>query len=116
MVQERPTPANWWDHENLDNAETGLHDHAMYRKFGYGRGAAQMSVDIRMGRVDRATALRWVDKHDGIFPWLYAGVTFEHVLERVGLTQERACELLDHFTNWSLFAGNHGRRPLLKAA
>jgi N-acetyl sugar amidotransferase len=47
-MQERlPCAANLWPAENLDNAMTGLHDHAMYRKYGYGRLAAQVSVDVR---------------------------------------------------------------------
>jgi hypothetical protein len=32
-----PCEANWWEAENQDNAMTGLHDHSMYRKYGYGR-------------------------------------------------------------------------------
>jgi hypothetical protein len=46
-ARRSPCEANWWEHENLDNAQTGLHDHLMYRKYGFGRGAAQISVDVR---------------------------------------------------------------------
>lgn len=116
MEQNCPSRANWWDHENLDNAQTGLHDHVMYRKYGYGRGAAQMGVDIRMGRIDRDTALRWVEQCDGLFPWSYAGVGFYQVLERIGLTTEQAFKAIDRFTNWGLFAEQDLRRPILKAA
>lgn len=113
MVQKRPAWANWWHHENLDNAQTGLHDHLMYRKFGYGRGAAQMSVDIRIGRIDRAVAMRWAEDCDGTFPHWYGGVSFDQMLERIGLDEERAMELIDRFTNWTLF--EHERwRPILK--
>ena len=57
MYQSSPCEANWWRHENLDNAQTGLHDHMMYRKYGYGRGCAQLAVDVRAGRQTRAFGL-----------------------------------------------------------
>lgn len=79
-----PSPANWWAWENLDNAQTGLHDHAMFLKFGYGRGAAQISVDVRRGEVTREAALNWVKTFDGRFPEVYAGVPVDDVLSRLG--------------------------------
>ena len=81
-----PTLANWWEWENLDNAQTGLHDWFMYLKYGYGRGCAQISMDIRAGRIDRTTALGWVIDHDGLYPRIYAEVTIESVLERIGMS------------------------------
>jgi len=89
MVQQRPSPANWWDHENLDNAQTGLHDYVMYLKYGYGRGCAQISVDVRAGRITRDKALRWVEENDGTFPSVYAGVSLQDVLEHIGLRREK---------------------------
>ena len=35
-----PSVANLWRCENLDNAQTGIHDQMMYRKYGFGRVAA----------------------------------------------------------------------------
>ena len=103
MQWECPSNANWWPFENLDNAQTGLHDHLMYRKYGYGRGCAQLSVDIRNGDMDRAQALRWVQNNDGRFPWYYAGVSIHDVLAPLDLTMETLLPLLNRFTNWDLF-------------
>lgn len=103
MRQQLPCVANWWDHENLDNAQTGLHDHLMFRKYGYGRGAAQISVDVRAERISRAEALAWVERYDGTFPTMYAGVFFADVLKRIGISQGELFSVLNSFTNWPLF-------------
>jgi N-acetyl sugar amidotransferase len=114
MRGAKPSDANYWDLENLDNAQTGLHDHMMYRKYGYGRGCAQISVDIRNGLITRENALRWVRKHDGLFPFVYAGVPIEEMLERIGMSMEELLPILDRFTNWALFEGQNNMRPRLK--
>lgn len=108
------TPANWWLAENQDNAQTGLHDHMMYRKYGYGRGCTQISVDVREGRISRASALEWVRDHDGLFPEKYAGVTIGEVLERVEISEDRLWQIMDSFTNQDLFDGEKHGRPHLK--
>jgi N-acetyl sugar amidotransferase len=118
MKAQRPTLANWWDAENLDNAQTGIHDHAMYRKFGYGRGCAQISVDVRAGLVSREEALKWVLQHDGLYPFEYAGVQQNEVLDRIDMRVKDFFEILHNFTNWDLFSdGPHGTaywRPRVK--
>lgn len=86
MRQERPSSASWWTHENLDNAQTGLHDHLMYLKYGYGRGCAQISVDVRTDRITRETAMEWVQMYDHRLPMVYAGVPIDEMLERIGMT------------------------------
>lgn len=103
MQQFRPCAANWWQHENVDNAQTGLHDHLMFLKYGYGRGCTQISVDVRNGIVERDAALRWVHKYDGIFPDEYAGVSFADMASRIGLTPSKLNEAMSSHTNWELF-------------
>lgn len=117
MIQVPPSIANWWPHENLDNAQTGLHDHGMYRKYGYGRGCAQISVDVRTGRITREKALKWVNRWDGAFPHKYMGVDKAEILNRIGISEKRMWELLDQFTNKDLFdpATLGIDRPILKA-
>lgn len=110
-----PTSCNWWDCENLDNAQTGLHDHMMYRKYGYGRGCAQASVDVRSGKVDRAFALRFVQYRDGEFPFVYMGVQLQDILEPIGVSDAQLCKIMAQFTNQDLFDGEKNRRPILKA-
>lgn len=110
-----PSPANWWGHENLDNAQTGLHDHMMYRKYGYGRGCSQLAVDVRTGEVNREAALKWVSQNDGLFPFMYAGVSINDMLARLGMTQMHLVEILARFTNKELFVNPETNwRPLLK--
>lgn len=103
MLQLTPSPANYWNHENLDNAQTGLHDYMMYRKYGYGRASAQLSVDVRAGLVPREAALDQAIKMDAIFPEIYAGVELAVVLERIGITRARLLQIIDQFTNWEYF-------------
>lgn len=86
MIWDLPSQANWWEFENLDNAQTGMHDHLMFLKYHYGRATAQLSVDIRAGRINRDEALDIARLKDGTFPWSYAGVPIEDVLDRMGIT------------------------------
>lgn len=109
-----PGPANHWEYENLDNAQTGLHDHMMYRKYGYGRLAAQVSVDIRAGRMTREQAMLHVKDRDGAFPYFYAGVSVQDMLGRIDLTLQSLDDLMAGFTNWALFSGMTDRRPILR--
>lgn len=114
MAVKLPTEANWWPAENLDNAQTGLHDHAMYRKYGYGRLAAQISVDIRNGTMKRDEALGVVQACDGLFPFEYAGVSVMDVLDRLGMKFPDLIETLNAFTSWELFTYTENYRPILK--
>ena len=104
MVQEAPCDTNWWHFENLDNAMTGLHDHMMYRKYGYGRACAQISVDIRNGFISRDKGLDFVRKYDGVLPKRYAGVNLEAVLSRIGISSAELHDIMDRFTNYDLFS------------
>lgn len=116
MIQRLPCKANWWDGENQDSALTGLHDHAMYRKYGYGRGCAQISVDIRIGKVKRDAALEWVRDHDGLYPFSYMGVSAWQAAEHMGLAFEDVTRALHKHTNHDLFSwvGVTDGRPILK--
>lgn len=115
MIQVLPSSANWWHHENLDNAQTGLHDHGMYRKYGYSRLAAQIAVDIRTGRMKRDQGLEIVRHRDGIFPTTYMGTDVADVLERIGMTPAKLMNTLERFTTWELFEDEAvDGRPILK--
>jgi N-acetyl sugar amidotransferase len=116
MEQHKPCPANWWNAENLDNAQTGLHDHMMYRKYAYGRGATQIAVDVREGIVERGAALRWIHEHDGMFPFEYAEVRIDEVLDRIDMAEDQLADILNQYTNWELFEKDDSRPwwPVLK--
>jgi len=108
MRQELPSPANWWEAENLDNAQTGLHDYFGFLKYGYGRAAAQLSVDVRRGKLTRDEALNIAEGRDWRFPSVYAGVPVEEVLERIGLSRKQLSEIADRFTNWDILEQHGG--------
>jgi len=115
MECEHPSAANWWEFENLDCALTGLHDHAMYRKYGYGRGCAQISVDVRSGVFpSRADAMRWVAGYDGLFPHDYMGYSINEVAHHLDMPISEIMATLERFTNWELFDGVEDGRPILK--
>lgn len=116
MIQVLPCSANWWEFENIDNAQTGLHDHGMYRKYGYGRYCSQISVDIRAGRVTREEALPLVREFDGLFPIEYMGEMAVNIAGRIGYHFPELIKLMDDFTSWDLFDGQKEYRPILKEA
>lgn len=98
---ESPGPMNWWPFENQDSLQTGIHDYLMFRKFCYGRGAAQISVDVRAGKVTRERALAWVEKCDGLLPDPYCGEPLSAVLDHIGMTRAEFDEVVRQFTRQS---------------
>lgn len=104
LTYQLPCEANWWDHENLDNAQTGIHDFFGYLKFGYGRGAAQLSVDIRSNWMTRKEAWKIAKSKEGVFPASYMGVPYTDVLDHIGITGDEFRVLMKKFTNKSLFS------------
>lgn len=98
-----PCTANCWPWENLDNAMTGIHDYFMYLKYGYSRAHAQLSVDIRSGRIQREEALGRIYARADWFPTVYIGVHYLQVLDRLGISAMEFHKIADAFTNWALF-------------
>jgi len=94
MAWEAPVDGAWWPWENLDNAMTGLHDWMMYKKYGYGRACAQISVDIRFGRINRVSAEILLANRENRFPFTYAGVRIEEVLKRLGLESKNELDVI----------------------
>ena len=112
-----PSDANWWPAENLDNAQTGIHDWFGYLKYGYGRACAQVSVDVRHGRMSRDQALKLVQFRDGNFPMVYGDVPIEEVLHHIRMNREHFIEVANEYLNRDLFDGDveWGERPRLKS-
>ena len=103
MSEYPPYEGSWWSFENLDNAQTGLHDWFGYLKYGYGRASAQISVDIRNGKLAREYGYQQARRMDAIFPERYCGVSVDAVLERIGMTRDALHKVMDSFTNWNIF-------------
>ena len=91
-----PSPSNWWKFENLDNAQTGIHDYMMFLKYGYGRATAQLSVDIRNGRMTREKGAKLL-RMDEDFPWNYGGVSAKDMLHRLGLSSSDLYAILSRY-------------------
>ena len=92
-----PARGNWWAWENLDNAQTGIHDYFMWLKYGFGRGCQQISVDVRAGEVSREDALKWVEENDGAYPQVYMGVQIEEVLDNIGMKKSAFDDLCEQY-------------------
>ena len=117
MTHCLPCPANYLESENLDNAQTGLHDYFGFLKYGYGRGCAQISMDIRAGRITREEARVWLVEHDGLVPFRYLGVSIEEVIRRIAPEVEPLAyvmALAKQFANPDLFDFPAHDWPVLK--
>lgn len=99
MKTQLPSAANWWDFENLDNAQTGIHDHFCYLKYGFGRATAQLSVDIRSGHIARESAELIRAACDHVLPARYMDVPLDDILQRIGLTRAEFDQIAARFTN-----------------
>jgi N-acetyl sugar amidotransferase len=94
---------SWLEGENIDNAQTGIHDFLMYLKFGYGRASAQLSQEVRRGRMSRADAVDTAREYDGVFPWRYVDKWLREVLEPLNMSRRDLWEVMDKFANRDLF-------------
>jgi hypothetical protein len=99
---------NIWKHENLDNAQTGLHDWFRYLKFGYGRATDQVSYRIRRGRITREQGVMAIRKYDGQCPNEYLGVYTEEILRDIGMSLRELIACERRFTNPELFERANG--------
>lgn len=91
------------NYENLDNAQTGIHDYFKFLKFGFGRATDLVCMQIRRNRLSRADAIEIVKRHDGRFPGSYLGVTLAEILDAIGMTEDEFRRVCDRFTNKKLF-------------
>jgi N-acetyl sugar amidotransferase len=114
MKHRLPSAGNLWSWENLDNAQTGIHDFFCYLKFGYGRLCAQASVDIRNGRLTRDKAYHLVREYDGEYPASYMGVGIHEILPEIGMEWKEFTACVDKYMNRDLFDGTQRGKPVLK--
>lgn len=91
------------NYENLDNAQTGIHDYFKFLKYGFGRATDIASLHIRRDRLERTEALELVKRHDGRFPWSYLGIALDEILDDLGLAVEEFIGICDRWTNKRLF-------------
>jgi N-acetyl sugar amidotransferase len=100
---DRPVEGSLVNYENLDNAQTGIHDYFKFLKYGFGRATDLACLHVRRRRLSREDALRLVKRHDGKFPWTYLGTPLEDVLASIEMTLDEFIRVCDRFTNKKLF-------------
>jgi N-acetyl sugar amidotransferase len=104
-----PVEGSIVNYENLDNAQTGIHDYFKFLKYGFGRATDLACMMVRRGRIDRADAIDLVTRHDGRYPASYLGVGLDEILHDIGLTRVEFDAVCDRFTNKRLFVTDrHG--------
>lgn len=103
------------NYENLDNAQTGIHDYFKYLKFAFGRASDLASMHIRRGRLARREAVASIRDREGAYPTSYLGQSLQGVLAAIGVSGGDFHRVADRFTNPALFqtdqAGAFVRRP-----
>ncbi|MBI5482353.1 MAG: N-acetyl sugar amidotransferase [Deltaproteobacteria bacterium] len=99
----KPVEGSLVNYENLDNAQTGIHDYFKFLKYAFGRATDLACLHVRRGRLARADAVKLVRRHDGRFPEEYLGVTLDQILDQLDMTREEFVRVCDRFTNKKLF-------------
>jgi len=98
-------------YNNFAQTDTKLYDlhcYLMYLKFGFGRCAQDVGIDIRRGSMTRKQGLALVKRYDGEYPEPYV----QDYLEFFQMTMEEFDEALDRHANRDLFQKVDGRwRP-----
>lgn len=99
----KPVEGSLVNYENLDNAQTGVHDYFKFLKYAFGRATDLACMHVRRGRLARADAIKLVQRHDGKFPWVYLGYSLEELLAEIDMTLDEFIRVCDRFTNKKLF-------------
>ena len=97
---------SYFSFENLDNHQTGIHDYFCYLKFGYGRASAQLSMEIRRGKITKKEAIEYIREHEGKFPYFYLDKPLEEILSDINISMEEFIRVCDKFTNKKIFKCN----------
>jgi hypothetical protein len=95
---DKEVEGSLYSYENLDNLQTGLHDHLRFQKFGYSRACDIASNHIRRGmRRDVGVAL--VLDSERRWPATYLGVPYADILANIGMTVAEFEAVCERFTN-----------------
>tara|TARA_A100000164_G_C21910159_1_gene775211 strand:+ start:239 stop:1381 length:1143 start_codon:yes stop_codon:yes gene_type:complete len=103
---DQKVEGSFFEYENLDNLQHGIHDYFKFLKFGFARATDQLCISVRRGLIKRSRAIQIAKEIDGKFPWNYLGVKLETVLKHIGMSFEEFESTADQFTNYKLFKTN----------
>jgi len=101
------------NYENLDNAQTGIHDYFKFLKYGFARATDLACLHIRRGRLRRSDGVRIIRERDGRFPWTYLGYRLEDILKEIDLPLDEFFSICDRFTNRRLFVCDSRGNPVM---
>lgn len=91
--RKRPPNNAYLDYENVDCGFVDMHDHLMYKKYGFGRATTQLSIDIRNKRIDREKASKIAKKLDKKLPDINKFCKF------TGLSDKMVKDTIEKFRN-----------------
>lgn len=97
-----------YGYENLDNADTLIHDAVRYWKFCYTRAIDIASNHIRRGRLTRKNAIELCKKVEGYTPDSYLGITLCDILDQVEMTAADFQKIAARFMDSSKFEVRDG--------
>ena len=100
------------NYENMDNAQTGIHDYFKFLKFAFSRTTDFACLHIRRGRLTRSDGIRIVKERDGKFPWSYLGYKAEDILKEIDVSLDEFISICDRFTNKRLFVCDSRGNPV----
>jgi len=96
---KRPWSGSWLDYENVDMKFIDLREHFKWVKFGYGRTADQLNIDIRNGLISRKEAVKIAKRLDG----KYSKKHKKEFCEYIGISEAEYDRIRDSFVNTDLF-------------
>lgn len=100
------------NYENLDNFQTGIHDHFKYLKFGFGRCTDIMSNWLRRGYIGRKPAIDYVRMYEREFYFrpleelTYMQRPFRDILKEIDVNMNEYLRICQNFRNPAIFDGN----------
>ncbi len=97
--KQTPVEGNFVQWENLDNHQTGIHDHLRWLKFGYGRTCDVASNHIRRGMMTREQGAMLCLMYDGKWPYKYLDKPLDEILAVIGLTTYDYRKICERFVN-----------------
>ena len=107
VLEDGPVEGTYTNYENLDDVLVSIHDYLKFVKFGFGRATDHACLDIRNGRMSREEAVKVASAIDGK---LSKAVVHEFT-EFFGISEKEFFQVVDSFTNKTLFETDADGRP-----
>lgn len=98
------TEGSYSKYSSIDDAIDTFHYYTAFIKFGIGRATYDASQEIRNGKITREEGVNLVHQFDSEFPKKY----FNKVLEYMGITEERFCEVINNSRSPHLWEKENG--------